>query len=118
MENLSMVRGLLAAVGGPLAPPDNKKSWLARIAARAEISPRLAASIYYGEQPLSRAAEHKLKAAAGNYEAECLATQLERAADALGRSLPQNDCADVALLRRAVGALRRRAGAVRRMAGA
>lgn len=85
MEKSSM-RELVAAVGGPMLPGENRKSWLARVAGVAGLSPRVAAAAYY-EETRSRKAAAKLKAAAGRAEAGNLARQFE----SLARSLDVRD---------------------------
>lgn len=99
------MRELVIAVGGDLAPGENRKAWLARVAEWAGISPRVAAAAYYGETN-SRTAAKKLKAAAGRYEARKLARQFE----GLARSLNTRDAdfhrEDIATLVDAARALR------------
>ena len=78
----SSMRDLVIAVGGPLSPGENRKSWLARVAREAGLSPRVARAAFY-QETTSRKAAAKLKAAAGNHEVRNLARQFEGLATSL-----------------------------------
>lgn len=84
----SSMRELVFAVGGIERPGENRKTWLARVARLAGISPRSAAAAFYGElrgEMHCAGVEAKLKAAAGKREANDLAKQFEHLAHALDR---------------------------------
>jgi hypothetical protein len=100
------MRELVFAVGGIERPGENRKSWLARVARAAGISPRSAAAAFYGELrgEIHRAGvESKLRAAAGQQEAKDLAARFENLATALDRGDADFHCDTIAAL---VGAAR------------
>lgn len=105
----SSMRELVFAVGGIERPGENRKSWLARVARAAGISPRSAAAAFYGELrgEMHRAGvEAKLKAAAGKQEAKDLATRFENLATALDRGNADVDSDTIAALVSAARLLR------------
>src|SRR5690348_9187389 len=81
MEKPSM-REMVIAVGGAMLPGENRKSWLGRVAQWSGLSPRVVRAAYY-EETTSRIAAAKLKAAAGNHEADNLVRQFEGLAASL-----------------------------------
>jgi len=80
----SSMRGLVAAVAGPILPSDNRQSWLRRAAHRAGTSYRQARALWYGEivDPYHRSVA-LFKEAAGRHEARNLAAQFESIARGL-----------------------------------
>ena len=102
----SSMRGLVAAVAGPILPSDNRQSWLRRAAHRAGTSYRQARALWYGEivDPYHRSVA-LFKEAAGRHEARNLAAQFQN----LAHSLEQRDAdfhsADIAALLNAARAL-------------
>jgi hypothetical protein len=104
-EKASTMRELVAAVGGPMFPGENRKCWLARVAQVAGLSPRVVSAAYYGETS-SRIAAAKLKAAAGRYEADNLARQFEHLAHSLDVRDADFHSQDIAALVHAARALR------------
>jgi hypothetical protein len=81
-EKVSEMRELVVAVGGPLEPGENAKSWFSAIAEKAQLSVRAVKGAFYGEY-MSKATERKLRAAAGRREAEHLAKRFEGLAASL-----------------------------------
>lgn len=99
------MRELVIAVGGPLLPTENRKSWLSRVAETAQISVRAAKAAFYRE-PTSARVEQKLRAAAGKHEAEHLAQRFESLAGALNTTDPDFHSDTVAALVSAARVLR------------
>lgn len=104
MEKGSM-RDLVMAVGGAMRPGENRKSWLARVAEAAGLSPRVASAAFYGETSATGVAA-KLKAAAGKDAAEHLARQFDELAAALDVRDSDFHRADIGALIDAARALR------------
>ena len=104
MEKASM-RELVMAVGGPLLPGENRKSWLGRVANAAGLSLRVARAAFY-QETASQNVARKLKAAAGTEEAKNLARQFEGLASSLDIRDPDFHRSDIAALLDAARALR------------
>lgn len=104
------MREAVAVVAGPREFGDNRKSWLARAARRANISYRAAKQLFYGEitDPEHKAARRMVEAARqhGAIEAQGLADVFERTAAAMRLTDPDFYGADVAALVDAARALR------------
>lgn len=81
-EKVSEMKDLVMAVGGPLEANENRKGYLTRVSAAAQISFRAAKAAFYGE-PTSKAIAQKLKLAAGRNEARNLAARFESLAHSI-----------------------------------
>lgn len=99
-----MSRAFVSAVGGLLAPDENRKSWLSRIAKRAGLSVRVVSAAFYGEQ-MSDATERRLKIAARS-EANELAAQLEQITRSMSVADADFFASDIVELDRAARRLR------------
>jgi hypothetical protein len=99
-SSVSELVALFAVVAGNRAWTDNRKSWIARGARRAGISPRQAKAIFYGEitDPRHRSARLVRDAAAAHYE---------QIAESLARRDPEFYSAEIASYRDLAGSLRR-----------
>lgn len=103
------MRELVCAVGGPLRPTENRKSWLARVARQAGITARAAKAAFYGEINADNKVAWKLRAAAKceqSIKLKRLASVLDSAAQALAGENESSDRENVAALIRAARWLR------------
>lgn len=104
-------RDLVAAVAGPREWGDNRKSWFARAARRANLHPRTVKAVFYGEikDPEHRSIR-RLETEAQR-RAGALQDRLQAMSDRLRNSSdPDFYVEDIAALDRAAAFLRRMAG--------
>ena len=72
------MRDLVIAIGGLMQPGENRKAWLTRVADAAGLHPRIVRAAFH-QEPTSRIAAAKLKAAAEN-ETSNIARQFDELA--------------------------------------
>jgi hypothetical protein len=96
----SLMKDLVAAIGGNLQPRENRKAWLARVAAVAGLHPRLVEAVWWGDGA-SWNTQQKLRSAAEAKQNETreLAARLEQIASRMAAIDPDFHREDMAALR-------------------